>query len=83
MKSLKNPPIGHRAVHPKPHNPLSLKAIPKYVLGLSLGASLMGLPLHASAQQCSGQVVADTFNLDNSNFTGDRSSLAECNRSML
>ena len=32
---------------------------------------------------CSGQVVVDTFNSDNSNFMGDRSSLAECNLSML
>lgn len=32
-----------------------------------------------SGQYCSGQVVVDTFNSDNSNFTGDRPSLAECN----
>ena len=32
---------------------------------------------------CSGQVVVDTFNSDNSNFMGDRSSFAECNLSTL
>ena len=36
-----------------------------------------------SSELCSGQVVVDTFNSDNSNFTGDRSSLAECNLSTL